>query len=367
MTANPENTMSHLIADASTNSVNSLPNVSVVVPFYNSKKTIASLLVSLLNQTYPQDKFEIILVNDGSTDDTVKELGKLLCDVKSPTIKLLHNGQKKGPANARNKGIRESSGDIIALTDSDTIPDVNWLKNLVNGFGTADVGGVRGETITDSYLLFPVRIAPIGMNGGFKTCNIAYTKAALFKVGLFDEKFRHPFGEDGDLAHRILDSGYRIINEPAAKVLHLVKKRTLKQITHDAMLRQYDVLFFYKHPKEARAYGEWFMRPFLNVSRNIGLSFTGIVLLSYLSLLVTSLALGYIGAFVFEILFVSILLLTVFIFFALFGYKRVAFGIDPADIPFSERLTCSMALIVFYIIICIARILGSLKFRVIMV
>jgi glycosyltransferase involved in cell wall biosynthesis len=351
--------------------LNSLPNVSVVVPFFNSKETLPSLLNSLLSQTYPKEKYEIILVDDGSTDDSVKQLEEVLCSTVAPPIKLLHNRQKEGPANARNKGIIESSGDIIALTDSDTIPDVNWLTSLINSFlnslGNSNVGGVRGETITDSYLLFPVRIAPIGITGGFKTCNIAYTKAALLKAGLFDEKFQHPFGEDGDLAHRVLDSGYTIISEPTAKVLHPVKKRTLKQVIHDGMLRQYEVLFFCKHPKEAKDYGEWFMRPSLSISRKIGLSYVGIGSILYLSLLVTSLALGSIQSFLFEILIVGILLLCVFIFFAIFGYKRLAFGIQPSSVPISERLFFSMALIVFYIVTYIARIVGSLKFKAIMV
>jgi glycosyltransferase involved in cell wall biosynthesis len=125
----------------------------VVVPFFNSKKTLPSLLDSLLSQTYPKEKYEIILVNDGSTDDSVKQIEEVQSFTVVPPIKLLHNRQKKGPANARNKGIIESGGEIIALTDSDTIPDINWLTNLINPFlnhlDNSNVGGVRGETLTD--------------------------------------------------------------------------------------------------------------------------------------------------------------------------------------------------------------------------
>lgn len=341
--------------------------VSVVVPFHNAKGTIAPLLASLLNQTYPKEKFEIILVDDGSNDDSVVELDKLLRNVKSPAVKILPNEIKKGPANARNKGILESRGTIVAFTDADTVPDADWLKNLVRGFDTEGVGGVRGEIIADSYVLFPLRVAPLGMKSGYKTCNMAYRKDALLKVGLFDERFRHPFGEDGDIAHRILDSGLRIADVPEAKVLHPIKKRTLRQTIGDAMLRRYDVLFFHKHPKEARAYGEWFMRPVLTVSRNIGLSVTGLLLFLYVGLIIVSLALGFAQAFLLELLVLCGFVGLAVPFLALFGYKRVTFGVSPDDIRLSERFACSIALVVFYFAACLARVFGSLEFGVLMV
>lgn len=341
--------------------------VSVVVPFYNGRGTITPLLTSLLNQTYPKEKFEIILVDDGSNDDTVVESDKLLRNVKSPAVKILRNEIKKGPANARNKGILESRGTIVAFTDADVVPDVDWLKNLVRGFDTKGVGGVRGETIADSYMLFPLRVAPLGLKSGYKTCNMAYRKDALLSVGLFDERFRHPFGEDGDIAHRILDSGLRIADVPAAKVLHPIKKRTLRQTIGDAMLRRYDVLFFHKHPKEARTYGEWFMRPVLTVSRNIGLSVTGIILFLYVGLIIVSLAFGFAQAFLFELLVLSVFVGLTVPFLAVFGYKRVTFGVAPEDISLQERLGCSIALIVFYFATCLARLFGSLEFGVLMV
>lgn len=319
--------MRDLIKEVQIDCKSFLPFVSVVVPFYNAKKTIFPLLTSLLNQTYPAEKFEIILVDDGSKDDTVLALGKLLPNIRSPQIKILHNEDTRGPASARNKGILESKGPIVAFTDSDTVPDTDWLKNLVNGFNDEDVGGVRGLTTTDSYRLFPVRVAPVGFNSGYKTCNMAYRKDALLTVGLFDEKFRHPFGEDGDIAHRILDSGLRIADVPDAKVLHPIKKRKLRQTINDALLRRYDVLFFHKHPKEARKYSEWFMRPILTVSRNIGLSFTGILLFLYLGVMLISLAFGFVQMFVFELSAIGILLLLAVPFIAMFGYKQVTSGV----------------------------------------
>jgi glycosyltransferase involved in cell wall biosynthesis len=343
------------------------PFVSVVVPFYNAKNTIISLLFSLLNQSYSPEKFEILLVDDGSEDDAVAELNKRLSGIKSPSVRILHNKRKKGPANARNKGILESKGDIVAFTDADTIPDVNWLKNLVAGFDSKNVVGVRGETTTDGYALFPVRIAPLDMKNGYKTCNMAYRKDALVRIGLFDENFRHPFGEDGDLAHRLLDSDLIIADMPTAKVLHPIKKRTLRQTIGDAMLRRYDVLFFRKHPKEARKYGERFMRPVLTVSRKIGLSITGISLFLYIGLIVTSLTFGFIQAFLFELLTLFVAIGLAVLFLSIFGYKKVATGIAPKCIPPSERVVCSIALVVYYFVTCLARLFGSLEFRVLMV
>jgi len=353
--------------EALTNRDSFSPFVSVVVPFHNARKTIGPLLNSLLNQAYPKEKFEIILVDDGSNDGTVSELNKLLSEIDSPKVQIFQNEIKKGPANARNKGIIESRGEIVALTDSDTIPDVSWLENIVRGFDGEDVGGVRGETTTDNYVLFPVRMAPLDMKNGYKTCNMAYKRETLFRVGLFDEKFRKPFGEDGDLAHRILDLGLKIADAPTAKVLHPIKKRTLRQVVADAMLRKYDVLYFYKHPKDARKYGERFMRPILTVSRNIGLSIAGLLLFLYAVLAIISLAFGFIQAFLFELLVPFGLIGLAVLFFALFGYRKLAIGIAPESIPQSERLACAIAVVVYYFTTILARLLGSLEFRVLMV
>jgi glycosyltransferase involved in cell wall biosynthesis len=228
------------------------PFISIVVPFHNARTTLPNLLESLFNQNYPKNMYEIILIDDGSTDGSsdiiteVMEKQQETCNVK--TLKFKDRG---GPARARNFGIKNSDGEIIAFTDADAIPDRNWLIELVKEFKDDSIGGVAGKVVTDSQkLLFPLRVSPIAE---FVTCNIAYRKNVLLQVGLFDEKFKYPFREDSDLAYRILDQGYKIIYQNNAVVYHPVKQITLRDLLHFIKYHSYDVLLFKKHPKRARA------------------------------------------------------------------------------------------------------------------
>jgi len=340
--------------------------VSVIVPAYNASKTIKHLIIALMNQSYPKDKYEIIIVDDGSKDKTTKMVMSVAKENQQPNIKIIKLEHNLGPAAARNRGIMEAKGEIIAFTDADTLPDKDWLKELVKAFDNESVGGVRGEILTDSYLLFPVRVAPVG--SGYKTCNMAYRKEILYNTGLFDECFRHPFGEDGDVAHRVLKKGFLIKDSPKAIVFHPVKELNLKQVIQMAMLRRYDVLFFRKHPKDAKAYGERFMRPILVIPPFLGLSITGIVTFLYLvivSILILSskviyLLTGFLVAASFFIpLFISLFLIR--------GYKTVLYGHPPENISVYIKMKCAIALLVYYSTAIALRIYGSLRYKVFMI
>jgi glycosyltransferase involved in cell wall biosynthesis len=342
------------------------PFISVIVPVYNASKTIRQLIISLMNQSYPKDKYEIIIVDDGSKDETVEIVMSIAKENSWSNIKIIRLGRNYGPATARNHGVMEAKGEIVAFTDADTLPDQNWLRGLVEAFDNENVGGVRGETLTDSYLLFPVRVAPVG--GGYKTCNIAYRKDVLKNIGLFDERFRHPFGEDGDVAHRVLKKGFLIKDSPKAIVLHPVKELNLKQVMQMAMLRQYDALFFRKHPEDAKAYGERFMRPILVIPPFLGLSIAGItaflyLIITFISILFSKVIYLIVGSLVVVSLFIPFFMLL----FLIYGYKAVLYGHPPENIPIYIRIKCAIALLVFYLTALASRIYGSLKYRVLMI
>ena len=96
---------------------------SIVVPFYNKEKTIGRCIASLVSQDYPKEKYEIIFVNNNSTDAS--------CDIvtRYPVVKLLHE-HKQGAYIARNKGILNAKGIFIAFTDADTEVRKDWLSNI---------------------------------------------------------------------------------------------------------------------------------------------------------------------------------------------------------------------------------------------
>lgn len=348
------------------NSSASYPFVSVVIPTFNASKTIKRNIISLIDQSYPKDKYEIIIVDDGSTDETIEIVMSVKKECAQPNIKVIKLEHNCGPAAARNRGILNAEGEIVAFTDSDTIPDRNWLIEIVKAFNDENVGGVRGKVVTDNYLLFPIRVAPIGV--GYKTCNIAYRREVLNSVGLFDERFRQPFGEDGDLAHRVLKMGFKIKDSPKAIVFHPVKELNLRQVMRMAMLRRYDVLFFRKHPIGAKVYGERFMCPILVISNFIGLSITGIAILLYL--LITFILIFFskavyiiIGSLIAVSFFIplSILLITIY------GYKVVLYGNPPKSLPIHVKAKCAIALLLFYFTTVASRIYGSLKYKALMI
>jgi len=204
------------------------PMVSVVIPTYNRKDMLKECLDSLFNQTYPKDKYEIIVVNDGSTDGTeevLKEYAK-----KAPCAFKWLTQQNKGSYAARNLGIRNARGEIICFTDDDCIADKRWLEELVKGFTNGGIGGVGGRIIAYNPRKIVEEYAKMDQESAIKsvfppfliTCNAAYRRDVLEIVGGFDPYFRN--GGDNDMGIRVTWKGYKLKYAPDAIVYH--KHRT---------------------------------------------------------------------------------------------------------------------------------------------
>ena len=103
--------------------------VSVIVPAYNSPKRTAKCIQALLNQSYPKNSYEIILIDNGSSDDTVKTIQEY------PVI-FLSEKTIKSPYAARNKGIKNAKGDIIAMIDINCTPNRHWIHAGVETIAT---------------------------------------------------------------------------------------------------------------------------------------------------------------------------------------------------------------------------------------
>jgi len=113
-------------------------SISVVVPFYEDRQHIRGCIDALLSQDYPQGQVEVILIDNNSTDgsaDIVKQC---------PPVKLLSE-TKQGAYAARNRGIREGTGEIIAFTDADCLPESTWLSRIQEAMSDADVHIVLGK------------------------------------------------------------------------------------------------------------------------------------------------------------------------------------------------------------------------------
>jgi glycosyltransferase involved in cell wall biosynthesis len=194
--------------------------VSVVVPFHNARENIIECVESLLNQNLPEKSYEIILVDNASSDD-----GTALLEKFRDRITLIEE-ERRGASFARNKGISSAKGDIIAFIDSDCVANENWLKHIVDTFEAADAAAVAGEVKAykprSDVEIFYQELTSQKKNLSYEhpyadTANLAVLKSVLNEV-LFDNRFLRT--QDVDFSWRLLEKGYGIEYQPDALVYH---------------------------------------------------------------------------------------------------------------------------------------------------
>jgi GT2 family glycosyltransferase len=197
------------------------PRISVVVCSHNGARTIRDTMEGLRLLDYPN--FEIIVVDDGSTDATAMIAGHY--DVRLIRI------ENRGLSNARNAGLAASTGEIVAYIDDDARPDPHWLTYLAATFLTTEHAGIGGPNIAppgDGLIADCVANAPGGPVHVLLTdqvaehipgCNMAFRKDRLKAIGGFDPRFRVA-GDDVDICWRLQEEGWTLGFSPAALVWH---------------------------------------------------------------------------------------------------------------------------------------------------
>lgn len=210
--------------------------VSIVIPAYNNSKSLVKTIESIFRQSYPKDKFEIIVVDDGSTDDT-KECIEKFQRLGICSLRYFYQ-KRRGPAAARNTGIKNAQGDLIVFTDSDCITSDSWLSEITSGYDddrVAGVGGsiktILGNSIVSRYCAYvkmndKPRIDKTGIVY-LITANASFSKGCLDSINGFDERYTFPGGEDPDLCCRLRRMGYYFKYNSRAIVYNRHKK-TLK-------------------------------------------------------------------------------------------------------------------------------------------
>jgi GT2 family glycosyltransferase len=193
-------------------------SVSVVVPVRDRADLLTRCLASLAAQDFPTESYEVIVCDDGSTGELSSAIIKFSPGL--PGIRLIRQ-DRRGPAAARNLGIRESASPVVLFIDSDIVADKALIRNMASALlenpdwvgaeaCLLPVGNERG-------LLWE---APgSGSGGRFHTAAIAYRREALLAAGGLDEAFPLPACEDVELAARILSLG-PIGFVPHAKAYH---------------------------------------------------------------------------------------------------------------------------------------------------
>ena len=204
---------------------NKVPFVSVIIPVYNDVDRIENCLKALENQNYPKDRYEVIVVDNGSNENIEK------VDGKYEHVRLLKESHP-GSYAARNTGINSARGEILAFTDSDCVPSLEWLTKGVEALlsvpGCGQVGGnivitfkdAGNPTIVeiyDSVTGFDVKWFLEDVHFAAGANNFIF-KEAVNRVGLFNSTLKS--GGDYELGRRIYAFGYKQVYSGEASVFH---------------------------------------------------------------------------------------------------------------------------------------------------
>jgi GT2 family glycosyltransferase/uncharacterized protein YukE len=214
-----------------------LPAVSVVIVNYNGKRWLTDCLRSLRQLDYPQDRMQVIMVDNGSADDSIEHAGKIL-----PEIHILRN-DRNNYCRANNLGIKAAKGKYIAFLNNDTRVDKNWLKELVAIIDSDEkIGGVGSKVLfmdgklnSTGHMELPDfywtdrgfaeeekgQYDLLEEVGSVTNAASLYRKACLEDIGSFDEDF-NMYLEDVDLGIRIRQKGWKIVYCPKSVVYHQV-------------------------------------------------------------------------------------------------------------------------------------------------
>jgi glycosyltransferase involved in cell wall biosynthesis len=240
----------------------SAPAATVVVPTYNRARYLPDLVVALAGQNMDRP-YEVIVVDNGSTDETPLILAELVERFReNPRFVLssLRLERNRGPCPARNAGWRSGSAPVVAFTDDDCRPSSDWLRRLTEpliGGGHAKEGSLMGVNDSVGFLQavppdgprlpglaqgatmpppksyydrrpFSETVQNLAEWGWYETCNIAYRREVLEAMGGFDESY-YFYGEDTDLGWRVREAGWSTGFIDSAVVYHELRPGSLRR------------------------------------------------------------------------------------------------------------------------------------------
>jgi GT2 family glycosyltransferase len=231
---------------------------TVIIPVYNEAQTLGDCLASLVRQAEQHQGIEIIVVDDGSTDNTADLAPGF------PGVRWLRQ-IRQGPAAARNRGAREARGEIILFTDGDCIPLDNWLEEMLAPFQQApDIIGVKGAYITHQRALM-ARFVQIEYEDKYDklaapayidfidTYSAGYRRQMFLKVGGFDQEFPVACAEDVELSYRLANLGCKLVFNPNAKVIHRHPDSLADYLKKKYKFAYWRMLSLKKHPNKILA------------------------------------------------------------------------------------------------------------------
>lgn len=232
------------------------PQVTVAIATHNRASYLEGVFQALSAQTLSPENFEVVIVDDGSSDDTPSRITQLAAE-SALQVLCLRNPAARGPAVARNMAWRRARAPVVAFTDDDCLPAPSWL---VRG-----LEALTGEAIVVGQIA-PNPLQPLGPFSRtvkrnnpkwISTSNVFYGVADLERVGGFDEAFRLPACEDTELGLRVRDElGRALLYSPEALVYHDVRPSRFMDALRETQKWTVSPRLFRLHPS-AR---EWLHR-----------------------------------------------------------------------------------------------------------
>lgn len=230
---------------------------SIIIPTYNRRDTLKRVLNSLFNQTYPKDAYEVVVIDDGSKDDT----GAMVKKLNSPcSFKYLWQ-EKKGPAAARNYGLSEARGEVIIFIDSDIIVGSDFIEEHLSYHKKHDRVIVRAPVIRTQNRDNPIgeRMKLTDLSSAFfATGNTSVKKSFLFQAGPFDEDFKEYGWEDLEMGERLKKLGLSLKTNKRAVGYHYQKRLRLADLSRlcakEETRGRTAVIFYRKHPTSTVKY-----------------------------------------------------------------------------------------------------------------
>lgn len=225
--------------------------ISVIVPAYNAAETIANCLTALQRQTRRPD--EIIVVDDGSTDETVRI-------AQAFGVRVLTQAHR-GPAAARNLGVQVACGDIVMFTDADCEPLVDWVEQMQKPFENPNVVGVKGTYRSQQKQLI-ARLVQLEFEDKYDrmrryetidfidTYSAAYRRKAFIHLGGFSEIFPIASVEDVEFSFRVAERRLRLVFAPQAQVWHTHPTKLIHYLRRKARYGYWRALVYLWHSQK---------------------------------------------------------------------------------------------------------------------
>ena len=226
-------------------------HVSIVIPCFNEEKYIGECLSSIVNQTYPQNLIEVIVVNGNSTDSSVNKIKEF--DSKLSNLILLDNPKRITPVGL-NIGVQQAKGKVIVILGAHSFVADDFIENAVKELNESDVDCVGGP-ITNKGTTFVGKAIALAMQSSFGVGNSlfrvsdkkqyvdtvafgAYRREIFGKIGYFDETLTR--NQDFEFNQRIIQSGKKILLTPKIRSFYYCRSSLSK------LFKQYFLYGFWK-------------------------------------------------------------------------------------------------------------------------